>query len=164
MPCNRALSWWLCVALLTLPLIVSAKEEYSLKQILDLAAAPEGVVIEIITGDNAGLDWALPRSQEYVKQLRRRFKDLPIAIVTHGREQFALTRKNQTAKSKEHQAVRSLLQDNYVQVHVCGTYAGWRGLSKEDFPDYVDVAAAAPAQINDYVALGYLRLVIRSKT
>ena len=100
------------------------------------------MVIEIVTGDSIGLSWALPESQEYVSQLRQRFKDLPIAIITHGSEQFALTRKNQASNKKEHKAVRSLIQDSNVQVHVCGTYAGWRGLSDEDFPDYVDVAAA----------------------
>ena len=48
-----------------------------------------------------------------------------------------------------------------IPVYVCGTYAGWRGLSDEDFPDYVNVAAAGPAQINDFVALGYSRVLVR---
>jgi len=152
---------WFLLVLCCLPILAAGKEEYTLKNILALSEAPEGVVIEIVTKDDKGLSWALPRSQSYIKQLRQRFKELPIAIVTHGREQFALTRKNQSTESKEHQAVRSLLADNHVQLHVCGTYAGWRGLNAEDFPDYVDVAAEGPAQINDYVALGYLRLVIR---
>lgn len=128
-----------------------------------MAEAPEGVVIEIVTSDNAGLGWALPRAQAYVRQLRRRFSGLPIAIVTHGREQFALTTKQQKIQQAEHKVVRSLLQDDKVQVHVCGTYAGWRGLSEEDFPDYVDVAAAGPAQVNDYIAMGYLAIVIRTE-
>jgi len=160
---QRALTWLSLVALLSLSFTVSAQEAYSLKNILALTQPPEGVVVEIATADSAGLSWALPRAQKYVKQLRQRFKDLPIAIVTHGREQFALTRRNQTTKTKTHQSVRSLIQDSHVQVHVCGTYASWRGLSKEDFPDYVDVSAAGPAQINDYIALGYLRLVIHKK-
>ena len=154
--------WFVIASLLSFSLVTFAKEN-SLNDILTLPEAPDGVVIEIVTGDSAGLSWALPKSQEYVSKLRQRFKDLSIAIITHGSEQFALTQKNQASNKKEHKAVRSLIQDSNVQVHVCGTYAGWRGLSDEDFPDYVDVAAAGPAQVNDYISLGYLLLVIRSE-
>lgn len=158
----RLLKYLLITGLLSLPSITFAKEN-TLNDILALSESPEGIVIEIVTGDDTGLDWALPKAQKYIKQLRQRFKDLPISIVTHGREQFALTKKNQKSNQPEHKAVRSLIQDSQVQVHVCGTYAGWRGLSEEDFPDYVNVAAAGPAQINDYISLGYLLLVIRSE-
>lgn len=161
MGCFRSLRNALLPILLCLPSIALPQPTYSLKSILDMPTAPEGVVIEIVTSDNNGLSWALPHAQAYIKRLRQRFAQLPIAIVTHGREQFALTRNNQAGQSKSHQIVQSLQKDSDVQVHVCGTYASWRGLSKEDFPEYVDVAAAGPAQINDYVALGYLRLVIR---
>lgn len=95
--------------------------------------------------------------------MRERFKDLPNAIVTHGREQFALTNKNQLANRSEHQNIRALMQDSKIQIHVCGTLAGWHGLSTKGFPDYVNVFATGPAQINDYKALDYLLLVIRSK-
>ena len=133
-----------------------------LQDILAMTEAPEGVVIEIATSDNTGLRWALPKAQDYIKQLRERFPGLPISIVTHGREQFALTKKNQKENQAEHNAVQSLLKDNKVQLHVCGTYAGWRGLTEEDFPDYVDVAAEGPAQVNDYIAVGYVHTVIRA--
>ena len=154
--------WFYIIGLLSLSFSSFAKD-YTLKEILALQTAPDGVVIEIVTGDDAGLSWALPMTQKVVKKLRDRFKDLSIAIVTHGREQFSLTQKNQSSHQTEHNKVRSLIEDNNVQVHVCGTYAGWRGLSTEDFPDYVNVSAAGPAQINDYKALGYLLLVIKSK-
>lgn len=154
---------WLSIAsLVGMSFLVNASEETTLKEILALPQAPDGVVIEIVTGDRAGLTWALPQSKEYIKQLRAKFKDLPIAIVTHGREQFTLTNKNQDKNKSGHKTVKSLLQDDKVQVHVCGTYASWQGLSDEDFPDYVNVSASGPAQINDYVAVGYLLVVIRS--
>ena len=150
---------------LTLSLVsctIHAKD-ISLQEILALPAAPPGVVIEIVTADAEGLSWALPQAQNAVAKLRAKFKDLPVAIVTHGREQFALTLKRQSTHQAEHQIVQSLTQDNQVTVHVCGTYAGWRGVSPEDFPAYVNFAAAGPAQINDYKALGYVLLVIRSQ-
>ena len=150
---------------LTLSLVsctIHAKD-ISLQEILALPAAPPGVVIEIVTADAEGLSWALPQAQNAVAKLREKFKDLPVAIVTHGREQFALTQKRQSSHQAEHRIVQSLTQDNQVAVHVCGTLAGWRGVSPEDFPAYVDVAAAGPAQINDYKALGYMLLLIRSQ-
>lgn len=136
--------------------------DISLKQILALPSAPSGVVIEIDTSDEEGLSWALPQAQNAVAKLRAKFTELPIAIVTHGREQFALTQKRQSSHQAEHQIVESLTNDNHVAVHVCGTHAERRGVSPEDFPAYVNVAAEGPAQINDYQALGYVLLVIRS--
>ena len=151
----------LALALMLMSCAAQARD-VSLKEILALPSAPPGVVIEIVTSYNEGLSWALPQAQNAVAQLRARFKDVSVAIVTHGREQFALTQKQQTSHQAEHRMVQSLTQDKQVAVHVCGTYAGWRGLSQEDFPAYVDVAASGPAQINDYKALGYVLLVIRS--
>ncbi len=152
----------LALALMLMSCAAQAKD-MTLKDILALPVAPPGVVIEIVTADAEGLRWALPKAQDAVTQLRSKFKDLPIAIVTHGREQFALTKKQHSSHQAEHQIVQSLTQDRKVAVHVCGTHAGWRGVSPEDFPAYVDVAAAGPAQINDYKALGYVLLVIRSQ-
>ena len=134
--------------------------DVSINSLLARHEVPEGVVIEIVTSDNKGLEWALPRAEDYIKQLRQRFPDLAIAIVTHGREQFALQKSKQNKHKALHKKTRSLLQ-NDVQLHVCGTFAGWRGLSEEDFPDYVNVAAAGPSQINDYRALGYEVIVIK---
>lgn len=143
------------------PVVVG--KDYTLNDVLALSSEPEGVVIEIVTGDAEGLSWALPRAKDYIKQLRARFPDLPVAVVTHGREQFSLSLKNQTTSETTHNNVRSLIEDSKVPVHVCGTYAGWRGLMQEDFPDYVNVSASGPAQINDYIAVGYLLFVISSE-
>ncbi len=155
----------LLLRLLALTLVLFSStvhaKNITLKDILALSAAPSGVVIEIVMPEAEGLRWALPQAQNAVAKLREKFKDLPIAIVTHGNEQFALTQKNQSSHQAEHQIVQSLAKDNQVAVHVCGTHAEWKGVHPEDFPAYVDVAAAGPAQINDYKSLGYIHLVIR---
>lgn len=149
-------------SLLSLSLTALARD-YTLNEVMEMPSEPDGVVIEIVTGDAEGLSWALPRAQDYIKQLRARFPDLPVAVVTHGREQFALSRKNQMVSEAAHTNVRSLIEDSKVPVHVCATYADWRGLTEEDFPDYVNVSASGPAQINDYKSVGYLPVVIRSE-
>ncbi|MDH5653929.1 MAG: DsrE family protein [Gammaproteobacteria bacterium] len=132
----------------------------TLQSILQQPDAPAGVVIEIATRDQAGLQWALPRAHTYIQQLRERFPKLPIVIVSHGREQFALQTNRQPQTARVHELTKLLKKDN-VQLHVCGTHAAWRGVSAEDFPDYVDVSPAGPAQINDYLALDYVLIVIR---
>ncbi len=42
-----------------------------------------------------------------------------------------------------------------VTVHVCGTFAACQGVDPSEFPDSINVAAAGPTQIEDYVSQGY---------
>lgn len=147
----------LLVSLLSLSTGANAS---GIKSILELTIPPEGVVIEIVTDDNDALEWALPRAQRYVQQLRQRFPELSIAIVTHGQEMFAMLKNKTDNYQPVHKSVQSLVKEQDVELHVCGTYAGWKGNVEEDFPEYVNVAAAGPAQINDYIALGYQLIVI----
>ena len=128
--------------------------------VLQAEHAPAGVVFEIATGKSDSLNWALPQVKTYIAQLRKRFPNLPIAVVTHGREMFALQNSQADAAAPTHSLTQQLVKDG-VALHVCGTYATRKGLSEEDFPEYVNVAAAGPAQINDYVAVGYLRIQIK---
>jgi len=133
----------------------------SLDTVLKAEQAPAGVVFEIVTGGEDSLNWALPKVKAQIKQIRQRFPGLPVAVVSHGREMFSL-RKNNQAKSavKARQLTQQLVADG-VTLHVCGTYAGYKGFSEEDFPEFVNVAAEGPAQLNDYVAVGYVRIRVR---
>jgi intracellular sulfur oxidation DsrE/DsrF family protein len=158
-----AKSFYQFLLLLSFLFIVSiqafANDGKSIDDILELKKEPAGVVIEIVTWGGDNLEWALPQAQKYITQLREIFPKLPVAIVTHGAEQFALTKDSKNENKKVHSLVQSLGEAD-VPVHVCETFAGWRGLSAEDFPSYVNVAAAGPAQVNDYVAIGYELIVI----
>lgn len=120
---------------------------------------PMGVVFEIVTGKSNSLDWALPMVKGYIGKLKERFPEIEVAIVTHGSEQFALASNKAKKQTKVHSLTQQLNKEG-VQLHVCGTHAEWKGLSNEDFPEYVDVATTGPAQINDYVAVGYKLVVI----
>lgn len=117
---------------------------------------PPGVVFEIVTADPQALAWAVPQVSDYARRLRARFPDLPLAVVSHGREMFALTREGRATASEVHGSIERLSRVEGIPVHVCETYAGWRGVGAEAFPDYVSVSAAGPAQVNDYRALGYV--------
>jgi len=125
----------------------------AVEELLSGTRAPAGVVFEIVTEDEDGLEWALPAVERAIRRLRERFPGLPVAVVSHGEEMFALTRDDVDEETRARLA--RLTRALGAPVHVCGTFAGWRGLAPEDFTEEVDVAAAGPAQVNDYRALGW---------
>lgn len=127
----------------------------SVKEVLSLEEAPPGVVFEILAPNEKSWQRIQPELLSAIEALRNKFTDLDIAVVSHGNEQFALLTKNQSQYAGLHQGVLDLGSQG-VDVHVCGTYASWRDIKPEEFPDYVNVSASGPAQINDYKALGYL--------
>ena len=133
----------------------------SLSQLLNADPPPNGVVIELVEGEEDALGELLPKVREAIAQLRQRYPDLEIAVVTHGGEQFALQSSHQQEYASIHQGVQQLVEED-VPVHVCGTHAGWYDVQPEDFPAYVDVAPSGPAQINQYRELGYSLLRIKS--
>jgi intracellular sulfur oxidation DsrE/DsrF family protein len=139
---------------------LTAEASTPIDAVLQARHEPPGVVFEIATGKSDSLEWALPLVKNYIGQIRQRFPHVHIAVVTHGRELFTLQKSKAASDASVHKLTRQLVQDG-VNLHVCGTYAERRGLSEEDFPEYVNVAAAGPAQINDYVSVGYIRIKIK---
>jgi intracellular sulfur oxidation DsrE/DsrF family protein len=129
-------------------------------QLLAQEQAPPGVVFEIVTADPAGLQWAVPQVADYAKRLRERFPKLEIAVVSHGQEMFALQKDQRGAAPEVHAAIEQLVKQQHIPVHVCETYASWRGVGAEAFPAYVNVAPAGPTQVQHYMDLGYVRIKI----
>lgn len=124
---------------------------------------PDGVVFEILQDEDDALAWALPLVAQLSAKLRERFPDLPIAVVTHGREQFALLSSEAGGLlSAVHDDARKLRSEK-IDLHVCGVHAGWDGYTPEDFPGYIDVSASGPAQINDYRSLGYEVIMLQQQ-
>ena len=121
--------------------------------------APDGVVFELIGNEGDYLLNALNKVETYTEQLRNKFPGLDIAVVSHGAEQFNLTSNNQSHAEEAHAHVQQLVASD-VPVHVCETHASWRGVTPEDFPDYITVSSTGPAQINQYEELGYTLVVI----
>ena len=147
-------------SLFSIQITLAADNNKQIEEILALKEAPSGIVFEIVTGSSNSLDWALPKTQTYIKKLHDRFPNIDIAIVTHGKEQFALKTSNNTKHKKVHSLTQQLVQSEHVQLHVCGTYAERKNVSEEEFPDYVNVAAEGPAAIKDYISLGYILIKI----
>lgn len=136
-----------------------AEANDAVEELLAQAEPPDGVVFEIVETDEDALEDLLPRVRTAIEKIRARFPDTEFAVVSHGREEFALQSQYQDEHAEIHQQVQSLVADD-VPVHVCETHAGWYGVSAEDFPDYVNVAPTGPGQVRLYEELGYELIVI----
>lgn len=152
---------WLLTLLLAAVAPSGLAAQNDIDRLLKLAKPPEGVVFEIVSGQDDALAWALPQVQLQAGRLRARFPDLPIAVVSHGREQFALTEANRERYPAVHSRVRAIREQN-IDIQVCGTHASWRNLGVEDFPAYVDVVSTAPSAIAKYREFGYALVVLRA--
>ena len=126
---------------------------------LQLDPMPDGIVFEIVEAGEDALTELLPKVRQIIETIRIEYPDIEFAVVSHGREEFALQTKNQQNYSEIHSNVRSLVAGD-IPVYVCGTHAGWYGVTAEDFPDYVNVAPTGPGQISLYEELGYYLIVI----
>ena len=151
----RLRRWTTLGALLLLSVPLVCRAAVDIDHLLE-GEPPPGVVFEVVSGDEDLLHDPLPEIQRAIARLRERHPGLPVAIVTHGNEQFALLDEQREGAPALHARIERMTDQDGVDVHVCGTYAEWNGYSAEDFPAYVDVAATGPAQINDYRALGYV--------
>ena len=125
-------------------------------RLLESEEAPVGVVFEIVEGEEDALRWALPEVARLSARLRARYPGLPIAVVTHGREQFGLLSNEAEGPLADIHDRAQGLRSEEIDLHVCGVHAGWDGYTPEDFPAYVDVSASGPAQIRDYRNIGFV--------
>lgn len=154
---NLILACWVGLLALMHP---AAAAPLTLEALLAQPKAPHGVVFEIVDRDPGALEVALPWVKQAAQKLKARHPALPMALVTHGQEMFALQTGARTGNPAVHRMAESLSREDGIPVHVCETYAGRRGLAAEDFPDYIDVAPTGPTQIRNYEALDYVRLVV----
>jgi len=153
----------LMIVLLSMSFLQTAcsdAKEQSMQTILALNEPPVGVVFELATGDDNGLEWAIPLVRSYATQLRERFPNIKLAVVSHGLEQFQLVRNEQKEVSKSHTQVASLIKDKNIEVHVCGNFAGMLGVERDEFIDVVKVAKRAPLQVESFIDAGYKLVLI----
>lgn len=147
----------LCLMGLAVPVFAASTSNATpLETVLAAEQPPQGVVFEIVDRDERALHRALPWVAEAAKRLRARFPGLSMAVVSHGREMFALKESARAENAEVHDLAQQLGRQEGIPIHVCETHAGWRGAVPEDFPKYIDVASTGPAQIRDYQALGFV--------
>ena len=134
---------------------IYADNQKDIERLLQSDSEPFGVVFEIVESSHQDLSWALPRIQQYSKQLRKKFPDLDIAVVSHGSEQFGLVSSEIKKNTKIDSLVQTLIKNDAIKVHVCGGHASWYDVKAEDYPDYIDFSPSGPTEISNYVEMGY---------
>ena len=129
------------------------------KRMIDSGKAPDGVVFELISWDEKTWTWAAPMLKDLRRQLQSRFADIDVVVVSHGGEQFQLTREREQEQPEAIAELASLSEEG-VSVHVCGTHSSWQDVDESAYLDFVDVSPSGPAQINDYIKLGYEHILL----
>ncbi len=152
-----------CIALMLLSNLTLAQEykNFEVEKLLTAKNAPSGIVFEIITWEKDAWDWAAPMLKQYRQQLLEVYPGLDIAVVSHGGEQFELT-KDKAKKNAVSFKVLKSLSDDGVDLHVCGTHSGWKNVDDSEYVDFINVSPSGPAQINDYITLGFTHVLLKA--
>lgn len=141
-------------------LAATANDKEEIDSILALEKGPTGVVFELIGSENGKyLPESLKKVEAYKIKLKRKFPSIEVAVVTHGSEQFELTKDNAVKQSKTHDIVKRITAEN-VPVHICSAHASCRGKTEKDFPDYVIANSGSGTQMRIYENQGYTRVTI----
>ena len=119
----------------------------------------DGVVFELVSWDEDTWTWAAPMLAELRRQLRMKYPEIDVVVVSHGGEQFELTTERREEQPEAIQQLASLSEDG-MSLHVCGTHSSWQDVPEDAYLDFVDVAPSGPAQINDYIKLGYRHILL----
>jgi len=130
------------------------------RQLIEAQTAPPGVVFEVVSGNEAQLEQVLPAIRVHAQRLRVRYPGLPIAVLTHGSEQFSLLRDNTGRYAGVHELVSALGRDEDIAVQVCGNHASWRDKGPADFADDVEVVSSAGSKLAEYREAGYVIIVM----
>ena len=137
-------------------------EDYQLAEVKALIAAnvePDGVVFELMTWEDDSWDWAAPMLQNATRQLREKYPGIDIALISHGNELFDLALQENNQSQPSIQTLQNLSNEE-VDIHICGTFASYKHLGTKDFLPFVDVSPSGPAQLNDYIRLGFTHIVL----
>lgn len=151
----------LCLALLFSSGLFGADYRHpEVDRLLAAGQKPDGVVFELMAWEDNTWDWASPMIESFTNQLRQKYPAIDIALVSHGAELFDLALSQNNAEQPSIKILQSL-SDKNVQVHVCGTYASFKGMGVDDFLPFVDVVPSGPAQLEDYIKLGFVHIILQ---
>ena len=126
-----------------------------IRKIIDATDPPDGVVFLVMDYDVEAYYWVLPRLERYVKMVREKWTDAPLAVISHGDEIISLLARNEEKYAPFHRRIRQLVENYRVDFQVCGAYAALSGVDESEFAGFVDVVPSAPSQITDYRQMDY---------
>ena len=147
------------VSIVSTPAIASNATEFpeieEINALIARESAPEGVVFTVMEDQEDALEWVLVRLKHYTSQLRQRFPNLEIAVVSHGDEILSLPEQQREQYPEIHQALVKILREFDISFHICESFASMNDLDASEFPDYVDVVPFGPSKIQDYKQVGF---------
>jgi intracellular sulfur oxidation DsrE/DsrF family protein len=118
--------------------------------------APEGVVFELLSREPNFVAKRAKLIEHQVSELKKRFPNLDISIVSHGRELAEFS-----SQGAHLEVFKTLSEQQSVNLHVCGTVAQRLTIDENRFAEFVDITPSGTAQLNDYRKLGYVVIRIR---
>jgi intracellular sulfur oxidation DsrE/DsrF family protein len=148
------LLWGLCAGAAPLAAPVDYPEQELIEELVARDELP-GVLFLIMDDDDEALEWVLPRLLQYSAQLREKWPEMPISVLSHGQEMFGLLQKYATLYPHLHADLKRLVTQYKVTFHVCETFAAMADVAPSEFPDYVDVVPFGPAEIENYRRLDF---------
>ena len=151
----------LLLLIVNVPILANSHDK--IEQIVQSGNEPFGVVFELVEGNKEAWEWAGPLLKNHTDTLRKKYPDIAIAIVSHGFEQFQLTKSSAQTNQNSINILTELVNQQNADLHVCGTHSSWYQVPEDGYIDIVDVAISGPAKINDYLNLDY-QLVKISQT
>jgi intracellular sulfur oxidation DsrE/DsrF family protein len=131
-------------------------------KLLNSAEPPEGVVFDIETLDANALESVNKYVLNLVKEVKAKFPEVDVVLISHGAEEFALLKSNEASYQGLHDTFAQLVNTQNVSLHVCGAVAGLKKVGQDDFPDFVSYSESGLAQLNDYKAIGYTVITIHA--
>ncbi len=143
------------------PAFATEFSNLSVTKIIQSNEVPDGVVFELMSWDKNTWQWASPMIYSLRNQLKAKYPEIDVAVVSHGAEQFQLTKDKVLEQAKAIAQLSELVEDG-VSLHVCGTHSSWRDVPNSSYIDITDVTPSGPAQINNYINIGYKHVMLQS--
>ena len=150
-----------CLMLCSLSLQAAEFRNEKLSSLIAGQHRPDGVVFEILSWTDNSWDWAAPMLRQYVDQLRAAYPDLDIALVSQGVELFDLALGSSQQGSPALSELMALNAEG-MAIHISGDYAKWKRMGSSDFPGFVDVVDSSAAQLEDYIKLGFVPIMLEA--
>ncbi len=157
-PAARYILSWSLLFTLGLNFLAHAEELPEASDIREIVTAdtpPAGIIFTLREYEDDALEWVLPRVASYLTTIHKKFPDLPVAMLSHGDELMAASTDQIPEFRSMHRLLRQLIDEQGLVFHICESAASMNGLDEADFPDYVSVVPYGPAQVENYLALGY---------
>lgn len=79
---------------------------------------------------------------------------MSIAVVSHGDEIYSLMLSNKSAIEIQ-DSVQKFIITYDISFHLCGAFIQMNNLDESDFSNYFDIVPFGPAQVRDYIDIGY---------